>query len=340
MADDATNKNRVPAKKKWLVAVGNRLAYRIRQEKKKAQTHNCGLGAAPTVKLPSRSWSEEMAVSQDSPDTVKDAVGNHVHNAGEALTDLGEYMMSGALVEADDGNFVPEKDVLARNGALACYLRFGGASPPNRFPPAHNRPRCRPASQFQSCETPTTRSLPVPMKDLTMTKSRLISKGISSRQISEEIQRQFGCYSWDSNGNGGRHSPVGGVSPRIISLDESFVQPALSTFKGNGGDPMAIKDAEKDVEMADAHPQKEIAIATIETLPAPAPASAQSTVTISVQEADLDLLNMLVNDNYGGCTNVEERDLWGHIEIGLRFGDVAAGSKVAEGLWRVYVESV
>ena len=53
---------------------------------------------------------------------------------------------------------------------------------------------------------------------------------MSSRQIREKIQREFGGYSWDGARNDGNHSPDGGVSPRTISLDDAFVRSAYRSF--------------------------------------------------------------------------------------------------------------
>lgn len=337
MNDDAANKNREPVKKNWPVVVGNGVAYRINQETEKAQRHNCGLEATSTIKLPSRTWSEEMMIPQDSYDHVYDDPNSTSANAE------GEAMMSGALpsalVEANDGNFVPEEDLAARNGALACHMRFGGGAPPTRSPPTHDRPRSEPARPIPIVRDSGDDSHEVE-EGSNHDEFMAHLKGMSSRQIREETQRQFDGYSWGTAHNGGRHRPVGDVSPRTISLDDSFVQSAFRTFSGDGdsdgGNLTAVSSS--DIEMVDAAAeaptQQDIAI--IETIAPPAPAP--STATVSVEEVDLDLLNMLVNDKYGGYANVEERNLWRHIAIGLRFGDVAAGSEVAEGLRRVYRE--
>lgn len=336
MNDDAANKDREPVKKKWLVVVGTGVAYRINQEKEKAQTHNCGLEATPTIKLPSRTWSEEMVIPQDSHDHVYDYPNSTSANSER------EAMMSGALpsalVEANDGNFVPEEDLAARNGALACHMRFGGGAPPT-----HDCPRSEPATPIPIVRDSDDDSHEVEggsNHDEVMAHRN----GMFSRQIREDIQRQFGGYSWETANNGGRHSPVGGVSPRTISLDDSFVQTAFRVFSGDGDgsdeDLTAVHSSSpsSDIEMvgapAEAPTQQKIAFIETITPPAPAP----STATVSVGEVDLVLLNMLVNDKYGGYANIEARNLWRHIAFGLRFGDVAAGSEVAEGLRRVYRE--
>ena len=282
VANDAANKNPEPVKKKWPVVAGNGFAYRIRQENDKQSQRNCGLESTATLKLPSRLWSEEMAVSQDFEPT------DHVHEDPNSTspTNQDEHMMSGALVEADDGNFVPEDDVAARNGALACHMTFGGVAPSVRSPPAQNRPRSEP---FTSNRIQVVRDSDDEAAAGSLTGEEGSNhdevmahlKGMSSKQIREEIHRQFGGYSWENNGNGGRHSPVGGVSPCTISLDDFFFQSAYRTFSGDGegGYLTAIcPSSSSDIEMvaAAAHipTQQEIATAIIETLPPPAPAPA------------------------------------------------------------------